>query len=262
MGRIKRLKIITFFWALAVVAGAAGSAALPRAGLAQETPPALSAEQNEAIEALVRQYLLEHPEVIVEALQAYEQRQQAAEAERQREALVAEADALINDPDAPVIGNPQGDITLVEFFDYRCPYCKRMTDILAQLMDEDPELRVVMKEFPILSQESIVAARAALAAERQGKYESFHFALMENGGGFTEEEIMAVADSVGLDEEQLRADMADPKIEAALRRNYATAEKIGVSGTPAFIVGDTLLPGAVSLEQLKALIAEARAKAS
>lgn len=261
MVRINFLKIKRFFWSCAVLALAAGAMAAPRAGLAQETPPVLDAEQSEAIEALVRQYLLDHPEVIVEALQAYERRQQAAEAERQHQALTAEAETLFNDPAAPVLGNPEGDVTLVEFFDYRCPYCKRMTGILTQLIDDDPKLRVVMKEFPILSQESIFAARAALAAERQGKYESFHFALMENGGGFTEDEIMAVAESVGLDESQLRADMADPQIEAALRRNHGTAEKIGVSGTPAFIVGDTLLPGAVSLEQLKALIAEARAKA-
>lgn len=261
MIRTNWLKLKKFFWGCAVLALAAGAIAAPRAGVAQEAPPVLNAEQSEAIEALVRQYLLDHPEVIVEALQAYERRQQAAEAERQREALTAEAETLLNDPAAPVLGNPEGDVTLVEFFDYRCPYCKRMTSILAKLIEDDPELRVVMKEFPILSQESIFAARAALAAARQGKYESFHFALMENGGGFTEDEVMAVAESVGLDESQLRADMADPEIEAALRRNHGTAEKIGVSVTPAFIVGDTLLPGAVSLEQLKALIAEARAKA-
>lgn len=262
MARINRLKINAFFWGSAVLALTVSMTSAPPAGLAQETSPVLDAEQSEAIEGLVRQYLLDHPEVIVEALQAYEQRRQAEEAARQREALAAEADALFKDPDSPVIGNPGGDVTLVEFFDYRCTYCKRMTDVLAQLIDDDPKLRVVMKEFPILSEESMMAARAALAAARQGKYESFHFALMEKGGALTEDEIMAIAESVGLDEARLRTDMADPQIEAALRRNYATAERIGVSGTPAFIVGDTMLPGAVPLEQLKAIIAEARAKSS
>jgi protein-disulfide isomerase len=255
-------KIKIFAWGCAALLLAAGMALAPRPGQAQETPPVLDAQQKEAIEALVRDYLLEHPEVLVEALHAYDQQQQALEVQRQREALIAEAETLTNDPDAPVMGNPEGDVTLVEFFDYRCPYCKRMTDIMAQLMDEDPKLRVVMKEFPILSQESVVAAKAALAALRQDKYKSFHFALMENGGGFTEDEIMAVAGSVGLDEARLRADMQDPEIEAALRRNHATAEKIGITGTPAFIVGDTLLPGALTLEQLRSVIADARAKQS
>jgi len=241
---------------------ACGTLAFAPAAMAQEKPPVFDATQSEAIEAVVKQYLLDHPEVLVEALQLYEQRQQAAEAERLKTALTAEAEALTQDPAAPVIGNPDGDVTLVEFFDYRCPYCKRMTDTLAQLIREDPNLRLVMKEYPILSQESVNAARAALAAQRQGKYESFHFALMEGGGGFTDDEIMAVAESVGLDVAQLQADMQDSEIEAALRRNHSLAERVGVSGTPAFIVGDTLLPGATSLEQLRALIAEARAKAS
>ncbi len=262
MARNNSLKTKAFLWSCAALLLAAGAALTPRPGQAQDASTVLDAQQKEAIEALVRQYLLEHPEVIVESLQSYDRQRQEAEAQRQREALVAEAETLTNDPDAPVMGNPEGDVTLVEFFDYRCPYCKRMTGILAELMEGDPKLRVVMKEFPILSQESVIAAKAALAAERQGKYEAFHFALMEGGGGFTEDEIMAVADSVGLDEAQLRADMEDPAIEAALRRNHATAERIGITGTPAFIVGDTLMPGALSLEELRHVIAAARAKQS
>lgn len=215
----------------------------------------------ETTQTLLRRYILENPEVLVQALQSYEQRQQALQADRLRATLVAEATALNDDPDAPVIGNPEGDISLVEFFDYRCPYCKRATATLAQLLQEDSGLRLVMKEFPILSQESVQAARAALAAVRQGKYEAFHFALMESGGGFTDEEILAVAESVGLDEAQLLADMQDPAIEAALRRNHALAERIGITGTPAFVIGDTLVPGAVGIEELRARIAEARAEA-
>ena len=260
MARTNKLKSNAFLCAIAALALTAAVALAPRGSLAQEQP-AFDAQQTEALEKLVRDYLLAHPEVVVEALQTYEQRQKAAEAERQRAAITTEAEALKNDPDAPVLGNPDGDVTLVEFFDYRCPYCKRMTDTLAQLIEEDPDLRVVMKEFPILSKESAVAARAALAAMRQEKYESFHFALMEGGGTFTDDEIMAVAEAVGLDEAQLRADMQDPAIDAALRRNHAVAGKVGITGTPAFIIGDTLLPGAVGIEQLRALIAEARAKA-
>ena len=245
--------------ALTLLAGLAGA---PQAVLGQDTAPSFDAKQNEAIESVVRQYLLDHPEVVVEALQLYEQRQQAAEAERRKTAILALADQLTADPADPVIGNPEGDVTLVEFFDYRCPYCRQMTDTLAQLIDEDPRLRVVMKEFPILSRESVLAARAAMAAQRQGKYEAFHFALMENGGGFSEDEILAVADSVGLDTERLSGEMQDPAIEAVLRNNHALAEKLGITGTPAFVIGDTMVPGAVSLDELRAKIAEARAKAS
>ncbi|GAB4373931.1 MAG: DsbA family protein [Kiloniellaceae bacterium] len=248
------------------IALALGLAALPPAAQAQQAPAVpgdpLAGLPKEAIEQLVRDYLLAHPEVVVEALQRYDRQQQALEAERLKEALAAHAQALTRDPGDPVIGNPEGDVTLVEFFDYRCPYCKRMTDTLAQLVKEDPKLRVVMKEFPILSRESGQAARAALAAERQGKYEAFHFALMENGGGFTDDEILAVAESVGLDTAKLLSDMQDPDITAVLRRVNALAEAIGITGTPAFVIGDTMIPGATSLEALRQKIAEARAKAS
>ena len=226
---------------------------------AQEAAP-FDAGQREAMEALVRQYILEHPEVVVEALHRYEQQQRAAEAKRQQDAVVALADRLTGDPRDPVIGNPQGDVTLVEFFDYRCPYCKRSSTVLAQLIEEDPNLRVVMKEFPILSQESVQAARAAMAAARQDRYEAFHFALMAGGGGFSDDEILLVAQQVGLDSERLQSDMRDPAIEAVLRDNNALAEKIGITGTPAFIVGNTVIPGAVSLEELRSKVAAARAK--
>lgn len=229
---------------------------------AQESSESLSAAEKAAFEQRVRDYLLENPEVIVEALQGYELRQQELEAERQREALVAEAESLNHDPASPVLGNPEGDITVVEFFDYRCPYCRRVADALQALVAEDPNIRLVMKEYPILSQESIEAARAALAADRQGQYERFHFALMERGGSMTEAEVMGVAQSVGLDVDQLRQDMQSAEIEEALRRNYALAETIGVGGTPAMVIGTTLIPGAVGLERLRSLVAEARAQAS
>jgi protein-disulfide isomerase len=259
MAKSKIMKKNDFLRAAVALALTLGLAAAPQAGSAQDAQPPFDATQSEAIEALVRQYILEHPEVVVEALQRYEQQQRAAEAERQAAAIVALADQLTADPRDPVIGNPDGDVTLVEFFDYRCGFCKRMTGVLAQLVDEDPNLRVVMKEFPILSRESGQAARAALAGLRQGKYEAFHFALME-GGALTDDEILAIAASVGLDTDELQDAMQDPAIGAALRDNLALAEKIGITGTPAFIVGNTLIPGAVSLEDLRAKIAAARAR--
>jgi protein-disulfide isomerase len=259
MAKSKIMKKKDFLRAAVALALALGLAAAPQAGSAQDAQPPFDATQSEAIEALVRQYILEHPEVVVEALHRYEQQQQAAEAKRQAAAIVALADQLTADPRDPVIGNPDGDVTLVEFFDYRCGFCKRMTGVLTQLVDEDPNLRVVMKEFPILSRESGQAARAALAGLRQGKYEAFHFALME-GGALTDDEILAIAASVGLDTDELQDAMQDPAIGVALRDNLALAEKIGITGTPAFIVGNTLVPGAVSIEELRAKIAAARAK--
>lgn len=237
--------------------------------LAGASAPAWSSQHNEfgtaqreAIEEIIREYLLKNPEVIVESLENAREQQAQQEAERVRAVLQESREELVNDPRSPVGGNPKGDVTIVEFFDYRCPYCKRVSGTLVQLMEEDPKLRVVMKEFPILSQESVQAARAGLAAARQGKYHSFHFALMDKGGSFSDQEIFAVAQSVGLDVERLRADMQDPAIESTLRRVHRLAGKLGISGTPAFVIGDTLVPGAVGLEQLRALVAEARAQQS
>ncbi len=244
------------FLALAVIVGA------PQSSRAEDSSDVLDPTQTEAFQKLVRDYLLANPEVIVEALETYQQRQNEAEAERRRAALIAHAKALNEDPLSPVLGNPQGDITVVEFFDYRCPYCRQVADALQDLVAEDPKVRLVMKEYPILSQESVEAARAALAAVRQDQYESFHFALMERGGSMSEAEVMGVAQSVGLDVERLKRDMQSADVEEALRRNYALAETIGVTGTPAMVIGTTLVPGAVSLERLRQLVAEARAKAS
>ncbi|NIA68773.1 DsbA family protein [Pelagibius litoralis] len=232
------------------------------AALAQDAAKEFSAGETEAFQKMVREYLLQNPEIIVEALQTYEQRQQLAETERQREALIAERSNLNEDPLSPVLGNPEGDVTVVEFFDYRCPYCRRAAEVLQELVAEDPNVRLVMKEYPILSQESVEAARAALAAAKQDKYESFHFTLMETGGSMSEAEVMAVAQATGLDVERLQRDMQLPEIEEALRRNYALAETVGITGTPAMVIGTALVPGVVSLERLKELVAEARAQAS
>lgn len=256
-----KLRAITsvFAGALVALAVVAGN---PQSARSDESADKLSAAETEAFEKVVRKYLLENPEVIVEALQAYEQRQQAMEAERQRAAVVAEAANLNEDPTSPVLGNPEGDITVVEFFDYRCPYCKRVAGALQALVAEDPNVRLVMKEYPILSKESIDAARAALAAARQGRYERFHFALMNRGGSMSEAEVMSVAHSEGLDIDRLKRDMQSAEIEEALRRNHALAQTIGVTGTPAMVIGSTLVPGAVGLERLRALVAQARAEAS
>ncbi len=169
-------------------------------------------------------------------------------------------ETLLNDPTAPVAGNLYGDVAVVEFFDYNCPYCKRVAPTVKTVLDEDPGVRVIYKEFPILGPESVIAAKAALASLEQdpAKYFAFHDAMMSNRGRLTETRIMDIAAEVGFDGERLKADMAAPEIEATIARNRALARALGISGTPAFVIGDRIVPGAIDLPALKRLIARAR----
>jgi protein-disulfide isomerase len=210
------------------------------------------------VEAIVRDYLMREPEIIYEALQELQRRETAAKAERQKATLAARQDDLFRSAASPVGGNPEGDITLVEFFDYRCGYCRRVVDSVRALVDQDQDLRVVFKEFPILGEDSVRAARAALAAERQGLYLPLHFALMATED-LSMAGIMQAAAGVGLDTAQLARDMESPEIQAEIAATYALARDLGIEGTPAFVIDDELIPGAVSQERLAALIDEARA---
>ncbi|MDE0049844.1 MAG: DsbA family protein [Rhodospirillales bacterium] len=212
----------------------------------------------DAIRKIIRDYLLEHPEVLIEVQQALQARRAAQEAEQARSAIQFYRDELLSDPEAPVAGNPDGAITLVEFFDYRCGYCRRVKPTVETLLAENDDLRLVFKEFPILGPESTMAAYAALAARGQGSYEAFHWALMETDGSFDRDHILSVARSVGLDTERLARDMEDPALDALIERNAALASALGISGTPAFVVGDRLIGGALPLEHFRIAIADAR----
>ena len=209
------------------------------------------------VEAIVRDYLMREPEIIYEALQELQRREAAAEAERRKAALAARKDDLFHSTASPVGGNPEGDVTVVEFFDYRCGYCRRVVGSLRALVDQDEDLRVVFKEFPILGEDSVRASRAALAAKRQGLYMPLHFALMA-ADDLSMDGIMQAAAGVGLDTEQLAADMEAPEIQAEIAATYALARDLGIEGTPAFVIDDELIPGAVSQDRLAALIDEAR----
>ena len=202
--------------------------------------------QKNDIRNTVREYLLENPTVIVEALEALQARQQQTEQQQSRGALSAHSDRLLNSRQDPSIGNPNASVTVVEFFDYQCPYCKHMAEDLVKLTEEDPDLRIVFKEFPVFGTESTLAARAALAAAKQGKYAEFHVAIMGFRGAPSETAIFRLADQLGLNEERLRKDMQSEEIEAMIQANYQLAQQIGVRGTPAFIIGDELIPGALS----------------
>ena len=259
MTRLRRIALALAFAALSFTTGSAGWLGAAPAW-AEDPAAALTGAQEEAVRALVRDYLLDNPEVLIEALHAYDrQRKEAAEA-AQREALIAHFTALTEDPVSPVIGNSEGDVVVVEFFDYRCPYCKQVARDLLETVQSDGNIRLVMKEFPILGPDSLTAARAALAAGEQGRYEDFHFALMDTKGDITEQTVFSVAESLGLDLDKLKADMESEAIEQHLNETYQLAEALDINGTPAFVIGERVFPGALSMEALREAVATARAE--
>jgi protein-disulfide isomerase len=214
-----------------------------------------------SFEAQTREYLLDNPEVVVEALQLLEQRRQAAEANELEAVVAGRRDELFNDPEAPASGNPDGDVTLVEFFDYNCPYCRKATPLINQALKADPGLKFVYKEWPILGGGSEFAARAALASRKQGSYAEFHAALMAYSGSISQSSTLAVAEQVGLDIERLKRDMEEPSVTAAIERNRRLADELRITGTPAFVVGTHIIRGLVDLGTLQQFIAEARTQA-
>ncbi len=234
----------------------------PAAAQEQSRPGNFAPEQIEGIEQIVRDYLLAHPEVLIQSLNDYQNRQKVAEKQRQQEAVIASRAALTQDPDAPVMGNPEGDVAIVEFFDYKCPYCKRVAGVLRDVVAADGNIRLIMKEFPILGPQSIKASRAALAAHRQGKYEAFHWALMTKPGDMSDPHIRRIARGVGIDIERMMADMETPEIQAMIKRNNDLAQALQITGTPAFVIGDTLVPGAIDRKAIERLVAQARAEQS
>jgi protein-disulfide isomerase len=234
---------------------ALGLSQIPLTTLAAE--PAIDAATRQSMEQVIEQYIRSHPEVIEQSLQALEAKREAEEKARQKVALANHQQELLHDPSSPVSGNTAGDITLVEFFDYRCGYCKRAAGAVTQLQKEDPRVRVVYKDFPILGEPSEWAAKAALASKAQGKHQVFHEALLASKGEITKDSILAIAGEVGLDTKRLEADMADPQRQTVIDKNRALAKQLGISGTPGFIVGTELVPGALDLNGLKELIARA-----
>lgn len=224
---------------------------------AQEEP-ALTSKQQDAIKKLVHDYLLENPSVIAEAIEALRQKEELAAEMDAKKALTDRKDEIFNDPGTPVLGNKKGDVAIVFFFDYRCTYCKSMVDALFDTVKTDGKVRMVMKEYPILGPESVTAARAALAAANQSRYEEFHKALMHLKGPISEPVIMRTAAEVGLNVEKLKKDMDDTRIDGLLKNNLHLAHALNLNGTPAFIVGDQIVGGAMSQQALKQLIDQAR----
>ncbi|CAN7568962.1 DsbA family protein [Phyllobacterium sp. LjRoot231] len=214
--------------------------------------------RDAGFERQVRSYLLANPDVIVESVNGMEARQKATEENELTLVLAQRHDDVFNDPASPVGANPQGDATLVEFFDYNCPYCRKATPMLDGLEQADKGLRLVFKEYPILGPGSVFAARAALASQKQGKYLAFHKAMMTYKGQITENSSLEIAAQVGLDVERLKKDMEDPAIDEAINRNRALAGVLRISGTPTFVAGKEILRGLVDVDTLKQLIASVR----
>ena len=231
--------------------------ALMAAVLSRAEPAAAADLTVEQIEKIVREYLLREPKVVFDALQELQRQEAEATAARQTAAIAANQKKLLDDPLTPVGGNPDGDVTVVEFFDYRCTYCRRVVSSLRELLDEDDGLRVVFKDMPVLGPDSVRAARAALASRKQDGYVPFHFALMASDD-LSPAGIRATAKGVGLDPDRLEADMEAPEVSAVLEANYALAHELGIEGTPAFVIGDQLIPGAIEKARFEHLIDEAR----
>ncbi|MCS6931655.1 MAG: DsbA family protein [Acetobacteraceae bacterium] len=239
------------------VSGAALAALLLLAGAAVAQP--LSEAQREEVVRILRDALTRDPSILRDAIAAMQADDERREAEARRDAIRAEAAALLRDPADPVRGNPAGDVTIVEFYDVRCTFCRRLHPELEALIAADRGVRVVMKDLPILGPQSVWAARALLAAHRQGGYARLQDALLRMRGEPTEAAIQAEARRLGLDWQRLRRDMEDPAIMARIEANIALAQRLGISGTPALVIGDTLVPGAVDQRSLAAMVAAARA---
>ncbi|KZY52039.1 MULTISPECIES: DsbA family protein [Sulfitobacter] len=214
---------------------------------------------EDRIKELVLEAIRENPGIVFEAAQLFEQQQQALQAQAAAQVLDTEKATLENDPNAPVLGNPDGDVTVVEFFDYNCPYCRRVKPEMEALLAADPNVRVVYREWPILGDGSVFAARAALASRNQGKYEEFHWAMMQLKERAEEASILRTAENIGLDVAQLRSDMNGPEIEEHIQTSMRLAQSLGFSGTPSFVIGDSLAPGLIQADQMIELVDQARA---
>ena len=211
-------------------------------------------------EQRIREYILNNPEIVARALELYQLKAKVLESQQAQAALMTQSAALFHDPKTPAAGAGEGGITIVEFFDYRCGYCKRVSPTVAKLLEANPKVRIVYKDFPVLGPESELAAKAALAAHMQGAYLKLHQALLEYNGPINSESIAVLASAGGLDAAKLKADMESAEVRAALEANQKLAAAIGVNATPAFVAGTELIPGALDQAALEGLIDRASAK--
>lgn len=228
---------------------------LPAAAHADSFSP----DQKAEIGKIVREYLLQNPDVLIEVSKELDKRQQDADNKKRDGAVSSNTQEIFHSGNDLVAGNPKGDVTMVEFFDYNCGWCKKGLPEVLSLVDEDKNLRLVMKEFPIFGEDSEYAARAALASGRQDKYWPFHLAMLGHQGKVTKAVVDQLAEAQGLDMKKLHADMADPKIAAVITENQKLAQALAINGTPAFIIDRKVIPGYLPKDDLAATIKDVRA---
>ncbi|HEX2752876.1 MAG TPA: DsbA family protein [Alphaproteobacteria bacterium] len=224
-------------------------------------PPAAAAEEGmtkEAVQKIVHDYIMENPDVILDAVNKYQQRTME---EKQKAAVETNREYLFRDERSPVIGNPDGDVTIVEFFDYNCGYCKRVLPTVQDLIKEDKGLKVIFKDVPILGPSSETASKWALAAQRHNKYFEFHQALMNHKGPITDDTLAKIATDLELDPARLKKDAETTDVLLQIERNRSLFTQMGLGGTPAFIIGEEVVPGAIGKDDMKKLIEKTRAKA-
>lgn len=221
------------------------------------TPGPFSADQKQAIEQIVRDYLLKNPEILLEVGKELEKRQATAQVAQQKRVIVENRGQIFAASSDFVLGNPKGDITVVEFFDYNCGWCKRAVDEVSKLTSADPNVKIIFKEFPIFGENSTMAAKAAMASIKQGKYWEFHRALMKERQ-VTKDNIFQIAEKVGLDVAKLKSDMNNPEHDASIKATSDIAQALGIEGTPGFIVDAKVNVGFLPLDGLQQLIGEAR----
>lgn len=221
-----------------------------------------TARQKSEIEAVIKDYLLNHPEVLQDAMAELEKRQAAAEAEKTQTFLSSNAATVFNSSRQIVLGNPNGNVTMVEFFDYNCGYCKRAMADMLDLLKSDPNLRIVLKEFPVLGPGSVEAAKVAVAVRMQGKdgakYLEFHQKLLGGRGQADKARALAAAKDAGFDVAKIEADLENPEVKASLEETLRLGEQLGLNGTPSYIVGSDVVVGAVGLDALRGKISTAR----
>jgi protein-disulfide isomerase len=217
-----------------------------------------SPDQRHAIEGIIKDYLVQHPEVLQDAMDALDKHQKEADAAKASTSIKDNKATIFNSPHQVVLGNPQGKITMVEFFDYNCGYCKRALPDMVDLLKSNPDLRFVLKEFPVLGPGSVEAAHVAVAVRMQDttgkKYIEFHQKLLGGRGQADKARALAVAKEVGFDMARIEKDMDSDEVKTTIDEDMKLADALGVNGTPSYVVGDELIVGAVGLDELKAKI--------
>lgn len=240
----------------------AGLIPLALAAVVAATPAfAFTDEEKKELGPVIREYLLQNPEVLQEAIAVLEARHNEAEAKSRNQAL-GQIKPLLDSPRGVVVGNPKGDVTLVEFFDYNCGYCKRALSDLQELIKEDPNLKVVLREFPVLGPGSVEAAQVAVAVRMVApeKYMEFHQALLTGRGQADRAKALAAAKQVGIDPALIQKQASSPELNATLDESMKIAEALSLNGTPSYVVGDDVVVGAVGFDKLKAAVAATRAQ--